>query len=43
MPALALLYYAKKNCPKDDPGNPIEILSHFQNNFACAELNKLIR
>ena len=43
MPALAFLYYAGKNCPKDNPGNPIETLNKFQNNFACAELNPLFK
>ena len=33
MPALALIYYARKNSPKDDPGNAVYILSHFQNLF----------
>ena len=33
----------EKNCPKDNPGNPIEILNKFQNNFVCAELNPLFK
>ena len=43
MPALALIYYARKQFPKDDPGNAMYIQVILNIYFACAELNKLVK